>query len=203
MSAIEWLEEVTPSSIWVNKPSISRRIAPVIYQLMIAERCGFQTPATLFTNNLTDLTEFSRLYTKVVIKPGNLAGVRTNGKRILAHIVEVSDISESTLANAPCLFQEYIDKEYEIRVHVTKNNVLACKIDSQISSNTKADWRNYDIKNTPHSSISLGSTVEEQCRKLIVCLGLEFGVIDLIRTPKGEIIFLECNSKVTGFGLRN
>lgn len=195
INAIDYIETATPSSLWVNKPSVCHQTASVIQQLDIAKRLGFKIPATILTNQIQDLKNFSTKFSKVIIKPGNLPGIRTKGRRMLVRLVDVNLINKEVLLNAPCLFQEYIEKDYEIRVHVIGKEVLACKIDSQKSIKTKIDWRNYDLKSTPHESISLKNDLSEKCRRVVQKMGLQMGIIDLIRTPSGETFFLECNSQ--------
>ncbi|MBW7942919.1 MAG: hypothetical protein H3C64_11155, partial [Candidatus Kuenenia stuttgartiensis] len=122
-------------------------------------------------------------------------GVNFDNKRILTSLIDVSTISPDELRICPCYFQQYIDKEYEVRANVIGNKVYACKIESQKSNLTKIDWRNYDIQNTPHELIILPQKINSACVDIVKQLNLNFGAIDLIVTPAGEYFFLECNSQ--------
>jgi len=73
----------------------------------------------------------------------------------LTQIVNVRSLATKKLIHSPCFFQEYIDKAFELRVHVIGDRVLTCKIESQKSELAKTDWRRYDIANTPHYPYSL------------------------------------------------
>jgi hypothetical protein len=54
------------------------------------------------------------------------------------------------------------------------------------------DWR--EPQGTVSYSISsLGEDVEARCRAVLSRLGLLYGAFDFIRTPEGELIFLEVN----------
>lgn len=130
----------------------------------------------------------------MVIKQGNL-GVHLDKKRILTTVVDLSSIEESALRSCPCLFQRYVPKQFELRVHIIGDNVLSCRIDSQVSVKTRIDWRNYDLENTPHAAYELDATTSEKCIELTRQLGLEFGVVDLIVSPESEHVFLECNAQ--------
>lgn len=192
-SVKEWAEAKFPDARWVNKPSASVKNRNVLNQLQLATSIDFKTPDTLFTNNLSELKSFAGSDV-VVIKQGNL-GTHLDKKRILTSVVSIASIEENVLRGCPCLFQRYIPKEFELRVHVIGKNVLTCRIDSQASDKTRIDWRNYDLDNTPHAPHELDGAIKEKCITLTERLGLAFGVIDLIVTPQGDYVFLECNAQ--------
>ena len=78
-------------------------------------------------------------------------------------------------------------------MNIVGQEVLAIKIDSQHSQVSELDWRRYDVRNTPYSAYQLPTEIEKKCLQLTQRMGLEFGAIDLIRTPDGEYVFLEIN----------
>src|SRR3989344_4748336 len=79
----------------------------------------------------------------------------------------------------------------EYRVMVIGNRVLACRIDSQASEKTKVDWRHYDFENVEHSPVELPLGIQENLLRFMKMIGLQYGAIDLIETPKREFVFLE------------
>lgn len=89
--------------------------------------------------------------------------------------------------------QEEIAKVYEVRANVVGQQVLAIRIDSQASPESALDWRRYDLPHTPYAPYVLPDNIARKCLQLTQRLGLEFGAIDLIRTPMGEYVFLEIN----------
>lgn len=192
-SVKEWMEAQFPHAHWINRPSANLRSRNILNQLRIAASIGFKTPETLFTNNATELKKFAG-HDTIVIKQGNL-GTHLEKKRILTSVVDANSIEETVLQGCPCLFQRYVPKQFELRVHVIGHSVLSCRIDSQVSAKTRIDWRNYDLENTPHSSHNLEATISEKCIEITKYLGLAFGVIDIVVTPSGEHIFLECNAQ--------
>lgn len=189
----EWMEAQYPNARWVNRPSANQRGRNVLGQVQLANRLGFNVPSTLFTNDAEELKRFAGAST-VVIKQGNL-GVHIEKKRILTSVVDVASINSNMLRGCPCLFQKYVPKKFELRVHVIGDTVLTCKIDSQANSKTSVDWRNYDIENTPHEAYELDGAISAMCVDVVRELGLEFGVIDMIVTPEDQHVFLECNSQ--------
>jgi glutathione synthase/RimK-type ligase-like ATP-grasp enzyme len=98
-------------------------------------------------------------------------------------------------------FQEEIQKKYEIRVFYFFGKIYSMAIFSQNDSQTKTDFRIYNIskpnRNVPYSlPISVASKVKHLMKKL----GLETGSIDLIKSINDEYIFLEVNP-VGQFGM--
>ena len=93
----------------------------------------------------------------------------------------------------PVFSQQYINKRYEYRVMVIGKKVLSCRIDSQASQMTKIDWRHYDFKNVEHKQVELPKDVQEKLLNFMQKIGLNYGAIDFIETPKGEFVFLEVN----------
>jgi len=191
---ITGLESVLNKSRWVNKLSASSRSADTFGQLILAEKVGFRVPKTCFSNDVDYVRKFTADFDRIILKPGPLMGVHLKGKRILTQIVNPNTLTTRQLVHSPCFFQEYIDKAFELRIHVIGNRVLTCKIESQKSKLARTDWRRYDIANTPHYPYELGEKEKQQCIEITHRLGLEMGVIDMIVTPNGEHVFLECNS---------
>lgn len=194
-NAFDWMERQLSHATWVNSPSRSRRSTSVAHQLEIARSAGFRVPATLFTNDLRSLEEFAGRYPQMVIKSGPIPGVLPQQHRILTKMVDLNSIERGVLASAPCLFQEYVEKAFELRVHVMGDLVLTCKIESQSNPTTSIDWRNYAISVTPHSAFDLAREVADRCRTILGALELAAGIMDVIVTPDGDHVFLECNAQ--------
>jgi hypothetical protein len=189
-----WLETCLSIATWVNRPSISRVASSNSSQLALAKRLGFMVPKTIFTNDL-NLVFLLAEQGKVILKTGTLHGLNLDGKSILTQVIDPNKLVSSDLKTAPCLFQQYIEKAYELRVYVVGDKVLSFRIESQANETTKTDWRKYNLKQTPHYAHNLSKNIEEKCLILVKNLGLEFGAIDLIVTPQDETVFLECNTQ--------
>lgn len=194
-NALRWLEHTLSHALWSNRPTASYLSASPGVQLAVASECGFRTPDSLFTNNLGELRNFENRYGGLIVKSGPLLGASLPGKRLLAHRVDVAGLAEHSVLASPCLFQRYIDKSHELRVHVIGDEVMACRIESQATEQTKTDWRNYQLASTPHYAEDLGEHLARSCRAVVRRLGLHIGIIDLIVTPEGDVVFLECNSQ--------
>jgi len=185
--------------LWVSHPDRLREAARKPLQLLVAHKLGLSTPRTLITNEPTKAKEFFQLCNgKVVVKATGSGWVYSQHgasiKYVLTNRISLSDLEASNeIKIAPVTFQEEVPKDYEIRVNIVGQELLAIRIDSQRSEVSQLDWRRYDIGNTPYLPYHLPADIETKCLKLARILGLEFGAIDLIRRPDGEYVFLEIN----------
>ena len=100
----------------------------------------------------------------------------------------------ASLSLCPSLFQAYVEKEYELRIHVIGGDVIAVAIDSQSESKAEIDWRIADFDTLDYKEITLPQDVMEKVRLFVKSLGLNFGIIDMIVTPDNQYIFLEINT---------
>ncbi len=95
---------------------------------------------------------------------------------------------------APVIYQGLIPKSYDIRVTIVDKKVFSAAIDSQSVASAQTDWRQSETEDLPHSVHQLPTSVEAMCLAYMDELGLSFGALDLILTPKNEYVFLEINS---------
>ncbi|MFA6430136.1 MAG: hypothetical protein WC229_03285 [Candidatus Paceibacterota bacterium] len=182
---------------FLNHPFLNRVAGNKIFQLNFARNMGFQIPNFLVTNSPNDVAAFVEKHKRVIYKV--LHQPKKKGKTIddfhvfFTNIVEekhLQDLSQITIA--PCLFQEYIEKVYEVRVTVVGDQIFAEKIFSQNSSVTEIDWRR-DPTLLRHEIETLPKDISDKCLGLVKNLGLSFGAIDLIFNKKLGYIFLEIN----------
>ena len=158
---------------------------------------GIVVPDTLVTNNPLYVRDFYEKHNgnicfklqkgAVVDSPEGHLVVYTN--RITSgHMENVDLVSQN-----PSLFQEYIDKEFEIRIVATDRTSVGVAIHSQESEVSKIDFRRYDFENVPHRPIELPEHVNVFCSSILRNYGLHFGVLDFIYSKEGEYVFLELN----------
>jgi glutathione synthase/RimK-type ligase-like ATP-grasp enzyme len=196
---LEAIYALMKTSLWVSHPDRLREAARKPVQMLIANELGLRTPHTLITNDSSKAKEFFQAYKgKVICKPtGSGWTYSQDGKSVkyvLTNRMCPNDFeADEEIRMAPVTFQEEIPKAYEVRVNIIGQEVLAIKIDSQRSEISQLDWRRYDVDKTPYSAYQLPIEIKSKCLKLTQMLGLEFGAIDLIRTPDGNYIFLEIN----------
>ncbi len=185
---------------WVSKYQALEFARRKLPQLNIARSLGMSTPLTLITNSPDEVRDFFRhcrgniIYKTLkspVIKPGDgpeLWGVPTT--RLTSEHLDYIDLVRSTGG----IFQEYVDKLYEVRVTVIGREVFAAQIDSQTVPEASVDWREaVDFQKVKVEAYELPELVANQCVSIVEAYGLEFGAIDLVRTPSGRYVFLEIN----------
>ena len=97
------------------------------------------------------------------------------------------------VSSVPSLFQEYIDKEFEVRIVSTDITSTGIAIYSQDSEVSKVDYRRYDFENVKYKKVEIPDTVKEFCSKMLKHYGLHFGVFDFIQSKAGKYVFLELN----------
>lgn len=156
-------------------------------------------PRTLITNEPEDARKFVEgLDGRAVVKPLRFGLVRETEE--YEEVVFTSPVSEEdvrdgmgAVALCPNLLQEYVPKDVEIRVTVVGKELFAAEIRSQGVLGAEHDWRRVPASELEHAPHHLPAPVAERCVRLVERFGLNFGAIDLIRTPEGRYVFLEIN----------
>jgi glutathione synthase/RimK-type ligase-like ATP-grasp enzyme len=186
-------------AFWVNPPDAERAAEEKLRQLKVAESVGLRIPRTLVTNDpqaardfftacdgQVILKTFRRVVGRLEERPERL--ILTN--RVLAENLEQID----RVRHTPCLFQEYVPKDVELRVTIVGRRVFSAEIHSQRSPVSRDDYRRYDFANTPYYPHTLPAPIEGALLKMQEIYGLNFAAIDMIRRPDGEHVFLELNA---------
>lgn len=94
----------------------------------------------------------------------------------------------------PSLVQNQINKKYELRIFYIHGKLYSMAIFSQKDDQTSVDFRVYN-KRKPNRNVpyQLPREEEEKLDKLMRCLNLNCGSIDMIVTPDNQYVFLEVN----------
>lgn len=170
-------------------------------QYATANRLGIRVPDTCFSNNAEDIRRFVSAYNNLSLKPISESSVYVNDEYEYAFYtrkVSSSDIlsqPDVALEQTANYIQEYIEKQYELRITVVGDDIIACKIDSQSQSDDtgKVDWRQGYEHNLKHEIVELPTNISNFCKNYLKTLGLNFGAFDFIVTPDNEYVFVECN----------
>lgn len=201
LATLRGLYAFLDKALWVSPPHRIRVAENKVLQLRLAKEIGFVVPRTLITNNKQDAVEFwKRLEGKVVVKSIGFGWFYVNDDKesgivrsVMTNLLDRTWLDNlDSLQVAPVLFQEAIPKLYELRITVIGGRVFAAKIDSQSSELARIDWRR-DASNVSYSTYKLPGDLEEKSKEIVHRLGLQFGAIDVIRTPSGKYVFLEIN----------
>lgn len=186
---------------WMNPYYSDIQARNKLVQLQLATAVGLRIPSTYITQNPETAFEFYCKHSKrIICKAINpRSGIKMEGQSddrmicttLLSDSLTVEDFEP--VRSGPTLFQNLVDKAYELRVTVVGNEVFSVAIDSQKNDNTKIDWRNEDSLTIPYYAYRLPLEIKYKLLTLMRELNLEYGAIDLIRTLNGEYIFLEVN----------
>ncbi len=169
-----------------------------VMQLRKARSIGFDVPRTIVTNNPDSVKDFFELCGGNIVFKTMALGFLDYGEK--GFNVPTTLITETHLGklglitSCPSLFQELVDKKYDIRVTIVGDKVFAVKIDSQKHSATSIDWRKPQfISELGYQIVDLPDTVKNMCLKITHDLGLRFGAIDLALSKDGKYYFFEIN----------
>lgn len=161
--------------------------------LMVAQSIGLKTPPSLITTlkqflnrNLIASKAISDIV-QIVIEDGNYMGLGT------------VQLNSEQLQNAPksffpTLFQQYIDKVFELRIFYLQGKLWPMAIFSQNNEKTKIDFRNYD-RERPNRTVpyKLPTLIKNRLLILMKRLKLTSGSIDMAVDYSGDFYFFEVN----------
>ncbi len=168
-------------------------------QLSLAKRVGFKIPKTRISNSPSAIKEFltDKDNGGYIYKPFYSAywELESGGAaRLPTTDIELNQLpSDDVLRLTPGIFQEKVDKAYEVRVTIMGRSCVAVRINSQEYDEAKTDWRQADLVDLNLERIDLPEGVFRACIQVMRSVGIVFGCFDFIVTPDGSYVFLEVN----------
>lgn len=169
---------------WVSRPELTARAENKIVQLTAARDAGLLVPLTVITQDPAEVRALWQATSgRLVVKSLRNAGGFTYPTRHLA--AEDLDRSES-IRLAPAIYQEEVPGVSHLRAHWLGTRFLTFRIRSNA-----LDWRG-DL-GVPMEVATLARDTEDQLTRMLLRLGLAFGVCDLKEAPDGGVYFLEVN----------
>lgn len=187
---------------WMSHPLSIRGALWKGEQLQRASRMGFRVPRSVISNQPASVRRFQSgiagdMIFKAMSSAALAADVVPQSQRVIAGLrtTRVTDEDDGMLdavRELPSLFQEYVPKQYELRVTVIGGETFAARIYSQDDERTATDFRDMsaDIR---YRAERLSAALARRCVELVHSYGLTFGALDLIVTPADEVVFLENN----------
>lgn len=161
-------------------------------QLDYAVLSGLLIPSTQICNSVKQAKAFmqekNKRYITKLLRPVSWS---MNGKEnfFYTSFFTKKDILASYFSVHPILIQEFIPKQYELRVIYIGSRFFTGKI---IVEEYEADWRRPGKVKSWHP-YTLPAPVCKKLSLLMKKLGLNFGAIDMIRGSDGLYYFLEVN----------
>jgi len=102
------------------------------------------------------------------------------------------------LVDAP-LYVRYMPKEQEYRVHVFRDRVFFAQRKAR-KLDVPDDQVNWQVRNLAggfiyaNQNVEVAETIQENCKRAITALGLDFGAVDVVVTASGKCFVLEVNT---------
>lgn len=173
-----------------------------LINLECARQAGLKIPDSLVSNQPDVIKAFLSKHPKCIAKPIRYPGgnVRSSNHYICysqtTHMITIGEVDEFLRTHdvfQPTHFQEYIDKEFEIRTFILNGRLFSMAIFSQQNEKTKIDFRNYD-EESPNRNVpfQLPDYLEKQLIDFCQLIGINCGSMDILY-QKGEYYFLEIN----------
>ena len=165
--------------------------------LMYAKKQGLLIPDTIITTSKKELLSFHKKHKSIITKPiSEVVDLTYKETKVIMFTKEIK-LSEIKLFSEyffPSLFQEKINKVFEIRTFVHFNKVFSMAIFSQRDSQTSIDFRNYN-HDKPNRNVpfKLPDNIEKKVLNLFKDLDLTTGSVDLIYDLNDNFYFLEIN----------
>jgi glutathione synthase/RimK-type ligase-like ATP-grasp enzyme len=188
ISHVPWLNPMeTDHSVGTNK----------LKQLRLAAAAGLVIPDTICTNNPEQVKEFfEKQHGRVIMKLHNALSQSMKGDQPFfpTTILQEASLQQlSSLRYCPMIFQQQIEKQYELRIAYVNGHFFTGKINTQHLQHGKADWRATSRGEAAWHTYELPLSIQTKINGLMRSLDLPFGVIDMIRSVSGDYVFLEVN----------
>jgi len=176
------------SIIGLNKPNA----------LLLAKECGLNIPNTLISNSYDDVERFfENNNNKIICKAlhESFAYFPQNSiNGIIQFTALIDDLSDIPRTFGYSLFQELIEKMYELRIVYLDGAFYPMAIFSQGHEKTSIDFRRTDqetqVRMVPYN---IEDQLKNKIDKLLKKIGLNMASIDLVKSTNGKIYFLEIN----------
>jgi ATP-GRASP peptide maturase of grasp-with-spasm system len=188
-------DNINSDSVWYpSKTDLS------LNKLSVLKKCKeleIKTPDTIVTNNKKDVLLFLDKNKKIITKPiFEVDAWESTNLTFTLYTEFVNSEIINSLPDTffPSLFQECIEKVFEIRSFYIDGDIFSMAIFSQENKKTEIDFRHYDKSNENRISLfKLPNEIELKLTVLMEKLKLNSGSIDLIYTKNNEYVFLEIN----------
>ncbi len=185
---------------WLNPIEALANAKNKAYQLKVAHAVGFCVPATIMGNSPRDARAFCTKHGgEIIMKPfyprsWREQNVEYHQPTYLINSKHLQD--DMAIQLCPAIYQEKIEKAFELRVLVLGSTIIAAKLDSQKHEHSQVDWRMDAYKRTMAiEPYVLSEEIKSKILLFMAKMNLKFGSVDLIVTPNSEVVFLEINEQ--------
>lgn len=178
---------------WLNHPDLITHAEYKPVQLAAAAAAGLSVPRTLITNDPATAREFVAHVDRAVYKPFSSPYLDDEGTRRLIYTTSLSGPHEidDSVRHTAHLFQEWVDKAYEVRLTVVDQHCFAARLVGR-SQRAAIDWRS-DYPAIEYGVVDVPDQVQAAVHRMLHRLGLRFAAMDFVVRPDGEWMFLDLN----------
>ncbi|MCK6639586.1 MAG: grasp-with-spasm system ATP-grasp peptide maturase [Bacteroidia bacterium] len=167
-----------------------------LIQLQYAKEVKLLIPRFIISNNRKEVQRFyndvGTLATKGI--GNNFTNLSGQSYWMFTSLIQQKDIDRFSEKFAYTLFQQYVEKEYEIRVFYLHGKCYSMAIFSQQNPDSMIDYRRMRAGRSNRTvPYNLPKVVENKIIRFMKKCEMNTGSIDLIFTSKGEYCFLEVN----------
>lgn len=195
------LWETLSTKKWLTNPLNHNK---KLHTLKVAQEIGFIVPKTIITSKKSSLIQFHKNYQRIITK--SITDTPFFFDEDTFRTLKTTEIFQEDITNYsdvffPSLFQELIEKDYEIRVFFLEKEIYSMAIFSQLDESTSIDFRNYNYQK-PNRCVpyNLPSFMKKKIHNISKALNINTGSIDIIKSKDGNYVFLEIN-QVGQFGM--
>lgn len=196
IESLKTLEFICHKSKWYpSRPSnMNFEIQNKFGELLDAKRIGLSIPHMIYSNDPREVRKFLLKRKSILKESGLKSFANTKLKQLIfdSTVVEPNDKKLIQIQNTPCMFQEFIDKKYDLRVVAVGKKILSAKIESQKNDKSKSDWRGREHL-VPFKPYKLPKDVERKILKFMNKYEFQIANFDLVRGNDGKYYFLEMN----------
>lgn len=183
---------MNPDVTWVN-PIDKVSVAELkLYQLQVARQVGLRVPRSLVSRDAEALRRFAAGNKAGTICKPIFHGMFVDEKAsysVYTRRITPESIDPTTARICPIFLQEEIVRSADVRATFIGRDCFVADITGDQSL---VDWRDPGVSVSYRES-SLSAEIEQKCRSMLTSLGLVYGAFDFVRTPAGDLVFLEVN----------
>ena len=188
---LEWHAQGIPL---LNPPALTGFAQNKPFQLHRARALGIPHPRTCMTNNPAVALEFIQKTGRTIAKPlhgGALTVALTpealKNPAVRKHL--------QNIRHAPVILQEHVDGD-DVRLMMLDGKILSCAA-IRLPEGPVLDFRGSDTYQggqATYEAVTLSAETRRQAAAWVKSSGLVLAGVDLKRTARGRMVFLECNS---------
>lgn len=182
---------VFKKAIWINNPVDVYRAENKMYQLCMAQECGFKIPQTIVSNTVNAQIEENENYIVKSLDTALFYDLQNNRELFTySNVVKGKELKEYNLRQAPIFVQEFLEPKIDCRITYVKGKIFAVKI-LKDNVGVYGDWR-FHKEQLDYVTFGLPDNVKSSICRLMNNLNLNFGGIDLAFVDD-DYYFIEVN----------